>query len=161
MEQKEQKKDFLDDLTQNLMVVVLIIAAACTLLTFILQFFAPDSVDLFKQLSYYAYAWMIYLALGPMVKRSAFMKIDIISQKYPEGVGKALSVICDILMFLMMAIMLVYSCIALGNAVSTGAQNATVPAIPLALAYAAPVVGYVLAIIYYVAKVFTGKGGNK
>lgn len=69
-----QKKDFLDELEQTLMLIMIVAATVLTLISFIAQFIAPDSVNLFKQLSFYTYGWMVFLALGPCVKRSAFMR---------------------------------------------------------------------------------------
>ena len=80
-----------------------------TLISFIAQFIAPDSVNLFKQLSFYTYGWMVFLALGPCVKRSAFMRIELLSGKYPQGLQNGLKMLGEILMFVMMIVMCVLS----------------------------------------------------
>lgn len=56
-----QKKDFLDELEQTLMLIMIVAATVLTLISFIAQFIAPDSVNLFKQLSFYTYGWMVFL----------------------------------------------------------------------------------------------------
>ena len=104
-----QKKDFLDELEQTLMLIMIVAATVLTLISFIAQFIAPDSVNLFKQLSFYTYGWMVFLALGPCVKRSAFMRIELLSGKYPQGLQNGLKMLGEILMFVMMIVMCVLS----------------------------------------------------
>lgn len=155
------KKDFLDELAQNLMLVVLIIAALCSLCGFVFQFFSESTETLFNQLSYYAYGWMVFLALGPTVKRSAFMKIDLLTNAlYPESVNNTLKIVCEIIMFVLIVVLFVFSLTNFINAVSEGSVNETAPVIPLALAYLATVIGYGLGIVAYIVRVF-GKGGAK
>ena len=157
-----QKKDFLDELEQTLMLIMIVAATVLTLISFIAQFIAPDSVNLFKQLSFYTYGWMVFLALGPCVKRSAFMRIELLSGKYPQGLQNGLKMLGEILMFVMMIVMCVLSYRLTANTLASGASNAVAPGIPLVLAYAAPAVGYTLGVIAYIYKFATsGKGGNK
>ena len=61
----ERKKDFPDELTQNCMAAAIIMASVLTLLGTILQFISPQAQALVTQLSYYAYGWTVFLALGP------------------------------------------------------------------------------------------------
>lgn len=157
-----QKKDFLDELEQTLMLIMIVAATVLTLISFIAQFIAPDSVNLFKQLSFYTYGWMVFLALGPCVKRSAFMRIELLSGKYPQSLQNGLKMLGEILMFVMMIVMCVLSYRLTANTLASGASNAVAPGIPLVLAYAAPAVGYTLGVIAYIYKFATsGKGGNK
>lgn len=160
MAENEGKKDFLDELAQNLMLVALVIAALCSLCGFVFQFFSESTQTLFTQLSYYAYGWMVFLALGPTVKRAAFMKVDVlVNSLYPERVKKVLNVICEVIMFILIAILFVYSVSNLVTAIAEGSVNETAPVIPLAVIYLASVVGYGLAVINYIIRVV--KGGNK
>lgn len=160
MAENEEKKDFLDDLAQNLMLVALIIAALCSLCGFVFQFFSDSTQTLFTQLSYYAYGWMVFLALGPTVKRAAFMKVDVlVNSFYPESVKKILNVICEVIMFILIAVMFVFSVMNLGTAIAEGSVNESAPVIPLAVVYLASVIGYGLAVINYIVRVL--KGGNK
>lgn len=157
----EQKKDFLDEFSQNMMTVMLIIAAILTLAAVVLQFVSAELTTFVSQLSYYAYGWMVFLALGPAVKRSAFMRISLLADKYPEGVQSGLKVFYEVVLFLMMIILWRFSISNLTASLAEGTANASAPAIPLALAYAAPVVGYGLALIAYIMKFINRKGGAK
>lgn len=156
----EQKKDYLDELAQNLMLVMIIVASVCTLLSVVFQFISEDIKTLFTQFSYYAYGWMVFLALGPAVKRAAFMRIDLVVGLYPEGVKAALKLFCDAVLFIMMVLMCWFSIQNLMDAVSTGAVNAKTPVIPLALAYIAPVLGYALGVIAYIVRFLKEKKGG-
>lgn len=158
----EQKKDFLDELSQNLMMIMIVAASVFTLLSVVFQFISADIKELMMQLSYYAYGWMVFLSLGPAVKRMAFMKIELLVDKYPAGIRSALKLLCSLLLFLMMALMCWFSIGNFLGAVTEGTLNAKVPFIPLALAYAAPAVGYTLGTIAYIVKfVQAKKGGNE
>lgn len=158
----DEKKDFLDELAQNLMLVALVIAAVCSLCGFVFQFFSESTKTLFAQLSYYAFGWMVFLALGPTVKRAAFMKIDLlVNALYPERVKNALKVVCEVIMFVLIVVMLVYSVMNFMDALANGTMNETAPVIPVALAYLASVVGYALGTIAYVFRVLGKKGESK
>lgn len=157
----EEKKDFLDELAQICMAATIIIASVLTLLGMVLQFVSPEAQTLVTQLSYYAYGWTVFLALGPTVKRSMFMRIDLVANHYPKALQTALKVISDVILFLLMVLLCVLGIQNLLSAISTGAVNASAPVIPLALAYAAPVVGYALGIIAYITRLFNAKKGGQ
>lgn len=158
----EQKKDFLDELAQNMMLVMIIVASVCTLLSVVFQFISEDIKVLLTQFSYYAYGWMVFLAIGPSVKRAAFMRIDLMVGLYPEKVRDGLKVICDVLLFVMMVLMCWFSIRNLADSIASGAVNAKAPVIPLALAYIAPALGYGLGVIAYIVRFLeTKKGGAK
>lgn len=156
----EQKKDYLDELAQNLMLIMIIIASVCTLLSVVFQFISEDIKTLLTQYSYYAYGWMVFLALGPAVKRAAFMRIDLVVGRYPEGIKAALKIFCDAVLFLMMVLMCWFSIQNLMEAVSTGMVNAKAPVIPLAFAYIAPVLGYALGVIAYIVRFIEARKGG-
>lgn len=153
-----EKKDYLDELAQTVMLIALLIAGACTLLAFVFQFISSETAVLFTQISFYAYGWMVFVALSPSVKRSGFMKIDILtSALYPESVQKVLNLLCEIIMFVLIAVMFVFSATNFMTVLSEHTANAAAPVIPLALAYLASVVGYGLGVVAYIVRVLTGK----
>lgn len=157
----QQKKDFLDELAQTVMLAALVIAGLCTLLSFIFQFISEETTSLFTQISYYAYGWMVFVALGPSVKRSAFMKIDLLtSALYPESVQKTLRVLGEAIMFVLIAVMFVFSMTNFITALSEHTMNAAAPVLPVAIAYLASVLGYGLGVIAYIMRVLSGKEGK-
>lgn len=156
----EEKKDFLDELCQNMMVVMIIVATALTLLAVVFQFVSPEAKTVVSQLSYYAYGWMVFLALGPAVKRFLFMRISLLVDKYPEGIKKGLHAAYEVVLFILMVILCWFAIQNLMNSVAAGEANAAAPVIPLALAYAAPVAGYALAVVAYVVKFMNAKKGG-
>lgn len=157
----EPKKDFLDDLAQKVMLAAIVIAFACTLLSFVFQFINKDTATLFTQLSFYAYGWMVFVALGPAVKRGMFMKVELISGKYPEATKKTLALICNVIMFILIAVLFVFSCTNFVNVLASGTMNEKAPVIPVALAYLASVLGYGLGVVAFVVRALAAKGGNK
>lgn len=158
---KDKKKDFLDELAQTVMLIALVIAGLCTLLSFIFQFISKDTATLFTQLSFYAYGWMVFVALGPSVKRMSFMRIDLVVNMYPQAVQKALKIFSEVVMFVLIAVMFFFSTKNFISAAAEHAVNATVPVIPLAAAYLASVVGYGLGVIAYIMRLIRGKESDK
>lgn len=156
----DEKKDFLDELTQNCMAAAIIIASVLTLLGMVFQFISPEAQTLVTQLAYYAYGWTVFLALGPTVKRGMFMRIDLVANRYPKALQTVLKVASDVVLFLLMALLCVLGIQNLLSSIASGAVNASAPVIPLALAYAAPVVGYALGMIAYMTKILTAKKGG-
>ena len=152
-----QKKDFLNGLETNLMMIMILIASVLTLGTFLFQFFAPGLVEVTRQLSFYAYGWTVFLGLAPAVKKGAFLKVDILVAKYPEGLRKAINILCQLILFILMAALCYYSFRLTVRAVAGGQQNAAA-AIPLAVIYAAPVLGYFLGALEFVRKRLERKG---
>lgn len=157
-----QKKDFLDELEQTLMMIMIVAATVCTMITFVCQFFSADAVAFFKQLSFYTYGWMVFLSLAPAVKRGAFMRIEMVANAYPESVRNFLkNVLTEIIMVVLMLVLCVfswYNILHLGDVVPS--FKPVCESIPLAVAYFAPAVGYTLAMVAYVCKHLV-KGGDK
>lgn len=158
----EQKKDFLDELEQTLMMIMIVAATVCTMITFACQFFSAEAVALFKQLSFYAYGWMVFLALGPAVKRGAFMRIDMLANKYPQGVKNALKILTEGIMVVLMLELCVFSWYNVMHlAELTPSFKPACAAVPLAVAYFAPAVGYTLAMLAYMKKYLVKGEGKK
>lgn len=153
----EKTKDHLDHLTQHFMVAAILIAAALTLLGMVLQFISPQAQALVTQLSYYAYGWAVFLSLGPTIKRRVFLRIDLVACRYPKPLQAALKLAGDGILLLLMALLCVLSIRDLLSSISSGAVSPSAPVIPLALAYAAPVVGYALGMAASIRNILTGK----
>ena len=180
-----EKKGFFDSLAQLVMLLALIIAIVCTLGGFVCHFISPESKNLFLQISFCAYGWMVFVSVGPSALRSAFMKVDVIVNAfYPEGLKKVLYLICEVLMAALIIAMFYFSYVVFQQMLANGdkfavafditekikrfgapggpkldAFAAAAPRIPLWSAYLAAVVGFGLGIISYVIRVI--KGGNK
>ncbi len=153
----EKTKDRLDHLTQHFMVAAILIAATLTLLGMVLQFISPQAQALVTQLSYYAYGWAVFLSLGPTIKRRVFLRIDLVACRYPKPLQATLKLAGDGILLLLMALLCVLSIRDLLSSISSGAVSPSAPVIPLALAYAAPVVGYALGMAASIRNILTGK----
>ena len=88
------------------------------------------------------------------------MRSDLVANRYPKALQTALKVASDVVLFLLMALLCVLGIQNLLSSIASGAVNASAPVIPLALAYAAPVVGYALGMIAYMTKILTAKKGG-
>lgn len=160
MEEKKEKKDFINDTAKALMLAMILCSSVCTFVSVFAQFISEDAQTLLNQLSYYFYGWTVFFALGPAVKRNAFMRIDLICKRYPQSLQRILKCVCDCLFFLLLAFMLIYSVQNFAQALADGARNEKASAIPLAAAYAAPIVGYVLSLIAYIRRAFDARKGG-
>lgn len=180
-----EKKGFFDSLAQAFMLLALVVAIVCTLGGFVCHFISPESKNLFLQLSFCAYGWMVFISVGPSALRSAFMKVDVlINVLFPESVRKVLGLICEILMAILIIAMF-YFCLQVFQSMLASGEKfavafditekirrfgapggpkldafaAAAPRIPLWSAYLAAVVGFGLGIISYIIRVI--KGGKK
>ena len=177
-----ERKGFFDSLAQFVMLLSLIIAIVCTLGSFVCHFISPESKNLFLQLSFCAYGWMVFISVGPSALRSAFMKVDVlVNVLFPENVRKKLALICEILMAALVIAMFYFSLKVFQQTLAGGdkfavafditekikrfgapggpaldAFAANAPRIPMWSAYLAAVIGFGLGIISYIIRVFKG-----
>ena len=175
-----ERKGFFDSVAQFVMLVALIVAIICTLGSFVCHFISPESKNLFLQISFCAYGWMVFISVGPSVLRSAFMRIDIlINALFPESLRKILSLICEVIMAVLIIAMFYYSieitktafesqerfALALdigeqfarfGNPGAAQAWYKTAAGIPLYTAFISAAIGYGLGVISYIIRVFKG-----
>lgn len=135
------------------------ISVVLTLAAFAMKFVAPETADVLTKLSYYSYAWLCSIAVSQCVRRDKHLQICLFDGNFPSAIAKATRIVSQIVGFLVVLGVFVGSFMLLSTALSTGAMDAKVPQIPLALGYFAPVVGYGMALIRYAMRVL--KGGNE
>lgn len=153
-------KKFWDNLEENLMLIFIAVMTVLTLVSWGLKYLAPDSVKGVTTLTNYSYAWVTLLCFGYSAKRHIFMRLDVITSLYSQKVQKILEFLMDIVCFLCCVALLVLGVQALVDVVASGAVEETI-AVPLAVVYAAPVVGFGLAVIRYIQQAVTTLIGKK
>lgn len=150
MENKTENKKpgFLDELEENIMLIPMGIALLLILVSFVMQPFAPpEAIAAVQQVSYYAYAWVASIALAFCARRNRHMRIPVLEGKMSDHTKKVLYVIHDILGLVVLVVMLIFSLQLVGQTAAEGAMDSKAPGVPLVIAYAAPVVGYIAACI--------------
>ncbi len=154
----EEKKGLWANLEENLAVILMAVVTVLTLAGFVLDFVASDeAVAAVQQLSFYVYAWMVFLGIAVAVKRSSFMRIDILYNAYPDGVRKAVAVLIEAAVAVFCVALAILSFQRLFQVAQSG-QVGTVVAIPMSLIYAAPAVGSLLSVVRFVERLARGKG---
>ena len=153
-------KKFWDNLEENLMLLFIAAMTLLTLLSWLFKYLAPGSVAGVTTLTNYSYAWVTLLCFGYSARKHIFMRLDVITALYPQKIQKALGVLMDGICFLCCAAMLVLGIQALAEVLASGAVEETL-ALPLAVVYAAPVVGFGLAVIRYLQEAILMLAGKK
>ncbi len=160
----EEKKGLWANLEEYLAVILMAVVTLLTLVGFVLDFVASDAaVAAVQQLSFYVYAWIVFLGVAVAVKRNSHMRIDILFNAYPDGVRKALNVLIAILMAVFCVVLTVLSFQRLFQVAGSG-QVDSVIAFPMAVVYAAPAVGFLLSCVRFVERAVKGtpeKGESK
>lgn len=160
----EERKGLWANLEENLAVLLMAVVTLLTLIGFVLDFVASDeAVTAVQQLSFYVYAWLVFLGISVAVKHSSFMKIDILYNAYPEGVQKGLAVLMQAAIAVFCVALTVLSFQRLIQVAGSGEVGAVV-AVPMSLVYAAPAVGSLLSVVRFVERLLAGnktKGENK
>ena len=150
------KKGIWDNLEEYLLVAIIALITLLVLVSFVLQFVAPDQVAGMNQLSFYAYTWLVFLGVAVAIKNNSHIRIDIIYAQYPEGVKKAISLFIEILMGIFCVVLAFLSVQRAIQAVQAGELNASI-AIPVSVLYLAPAVGFVLSVVRYVERLIKKK----
>lgn len=152
----EEKKSIWSNLEEYLLVAIIALITLLVLVSFVLQFAAPDQVAGMNQLSFYAYTWLVFLGVAVAIKNNSHMRIDIIYAQYPESVKKAISLFIEVLMGIFCVVLAFLSVIRAIQVVRSGELNAAI-AIPVSVLYLAPAVGFVLSVVRYVERLIKKK----
>lgn len=150
------KKGIWNNLEEYLLVAIIALITLLVLIGFVLQFVAQDQVAGINQLSFYAYAWLVFLGVAVAIKNNSHMRIDIIYAQYPEGVKKAISLFIEILMAIFCVVLAFLSVQRAVQVARAGELNAAI-AIPVAVLYLAPAVGFALSVVRYAERVMKKK----
>lgn len=155
----EKKSGFWDELEENIMLIPLAIAVVLSLVTFILQkFLSSETTNTMLQASYYAYAWMASFGLAVCARKGSHIRVAVFDKVYPEKVKAILDLLCDLVGFVVMVILLYFSFKMVSSALAEGAVNSKAPALPLWIAYLAPVCGVTFACVRTVVRLIKGGG---
>lgn len=146
-------------LEEKLVLIPFGISILLTLISFVVKFFNPETAGVITTLSYYAYAWVCSIVASMCVRRDKHLQICLFDGVYSGLIAKLMNLISQVIGFLVCAGIFVGSFLLLKEALATGAMDAKVPQIPLALGYFAPVLGFGMALVRYALRVI--KGGKE
>ena len=159
----EKKKGLWANLEEYITLVLMGVVTFLVLLGFVLDFLAPEAVAGVQKLSFYVYAWCVFLGVAVAIKHNTHMKIDILYSAYPERVQKLLSVVIRLVMLAFCVVLTVLSFQRLLQVAESGQVDSLIAA-PMALVYLAPAVGFLLSLIRFVEGLIRGenkKGEDK
>lgn len=145
-----------DNLEEYLLVFLIGVITLLVLVGFVLQFVNKDLVAGMNQLSFYAYTWLVFLGVAVAVKRNSHMRIDILFAAYPAGVKKVISALIEVLMALFSIVLAVLSVQRMFQVIAAGEMNAVI-AVPVAILYVAPAVGFVLSVVRYFERLWKSR----
>ena len=142
------------------MLVPLALAILLTMIGFVLQFggeAAKEKAVLLNQLSYYAYTWVCCIGIGSSVKNHKYLSVTLFASKYPPLIQKFWKIVNEILGLVVISVMFFGSFLVLRTVLLENATAKTVPGLPLAIAYLAPVVGYAIGFLRTIQRLVKGE----
>ncbi|MCD8010163.1 MAG: TRAP transporter small permease subunit [Lachnospiraceae bacterium] len=137
---KEEKKGFLANLEEYLMLIPLAIACVFTLLGFILQFINADTASVLNQYSYYAYTWIAALAFSYCAREGTHLSVNFVENKYPESIRNAWKLFNEIIGLIISIAIFIGSFMVISSAMGATGEEAVT--LPLMITYFAPLVGF-------------------
>ena len=150
-----EKKSLWDSLEENLILIPVALSLLLVLVSFVMQFFAsPEAITAVQQVSFYAYAWVFSLSLAICARENRHLRVPVLEDKLSENAKKVERVIHDILGLIVLFVMLVATLGLVRNTAAAGLMDEKAPGLPMVIAYAAPMVGYALACIRTLLRMF-------
>ncbi|MCD8010652.1 MAG: TRAP transporter small permease [Lachnospiraceae bacterium] len=156
-EEKQEKKSLLATLEENLMVIPATLAAAFTLVGFILGLLGEgmaESAALANQFGFYACTWVVCFAMPYCVRDNAHLRVDVFSKMYSPSVSRVVDLINEILGLLICIGMFIGSFLLLKSTIGLPAEEAV--GVPLTVTYLAPVIGFAISIVRSVQRFIAG-----
>ncbi len=155
---EKKKSGFWNQLEEKIVVYPLILAVVFCLAGFVCNFFASEeTVTLMKQISYYCYAYVACIGLSMCAHRKMHMRAALMDNVWPHKVRVVIDFLCELIGIGVMAVLLKGSFDLLSSSLLEGTMNSTAPALPLWIAYLAPVLGLAAAIVRTVIRLVKGE----
>jgi len=147
---KEEKMKVLKWIEENLeefLMCILLVAMACIMIVQIIcRFVFSNSLGWSEELTRYLFVWSTFLSISYCIRKNLSIRIDLIVEALPGGLKKAFYIAVDLVVLVTYAYLVQPSFKYLNNTITNG-QVSTAMQIPMAVIYAAPCVGFVLAVI--------------
>lgn len=137
-------------LNKNLeMSICIMLMTLMTVLIFvqvIMRYVFSNSLTWSEELARYAFIWLIYFGISYGAKIMKHLKIDAFLSLFPQKARPLVEILGDILFFVF-AIFIVYTSFGLVQKQLGLGQRSPAMGIPMAVIYAAPMVGFALTVI--------------
>jgi len=159
-------KKFLKWLDENLeMSICIVLMSTMTLLIFvqvIMRYVVRNSLTWSEELARYLFIWLIYFGISYGAKIRKHIKIEAFLGLWPKSIRKYIPIVGDIL-FLGFSVFITVTATTLVQKQLALGQTSPALRIPMAIIYAAPLVGFALTAVrqvqtlYYRIQVLRGK----
>lgn len=113
------------------------------------------SVGLPEELAIYCYIWIAFLSAAFCAKKSCDVAVNMISDKYNDGIKKVLRII-NAIINLVLSICLFIGAVGFVGQTAAAGSVGTMSGVPLVAVYIASVVGYLLCTVRNAANVAAG-----
>lgn len=158
---------FLKKLDQSLeewiLGVALIAMSVILLAQILMRALIGNSLTWAEEVARYFYVWSVFLSIGCTIRKRNILKVDLILDLLPKNLRKIMDVIIDLINVVLFAFLAYYS-VATVQGVFASGQTSPALEIPMYIIYAIIPVGFVLASLRSIQKIYfdiTGRDDTK
>lgn len=119
-----------------------------------------NSLTWAEEVARYFYVWSVFLSLGCTIRTRNILKVELILDHLPKRVRQILEVLLDVINVVLYAFLAYYSVAAVQNVYVSG-QTSPALEIPMYLVYTIIPIGFVLASLRSVQKIYFDLTGKK
>lgn len=149
-----------ESLEETILGVLLIGMSVILLLQILMRSLAGSSLTWAEEVARYFYVWSVFLSLGCTIRKGNILKVDLVLGLMPKALRRIVEVLLDLVNVVLYAFLAYYS-VSLVQSVQVSGQTSPALEIPMYLVYAIIPVGFVLASLRSIEKIYfdvTGKG---
>lgn len=155
---------WIEENVEEFVMCILLIAMACIMFVQIIcRFVFSNSLGWSEELTRYLFVWSTFLSISYCIRKNLSIRIDLIVESLPKTAKVIFYVIVDVVMLAVFAYLVQPAFTYLQRTIENH-QLSTAMQIPMAIVYAAPLVGFVLSVIRAAQDIFlqvTGKTAKK
>lgn len=130
------------------------------LIQILMRAFGGSSLTWAEEVARYFYVWSVFLSLGCTIRGGTILKVDLLLEKLPKGLRQVVQNFLELINVVLYAYLAYYSILVVQSVQSSG-QTSPALEIPMYLVYLIIPIGFVLASLRSVQKIYFNITGKK
>lgn len=139
---------------------LLIGMAVILLIQILMRAVVGNSLTWAEEVARYFYVWSVFLSLGCTIRNGNILRVDLVLEHLPKRLRQMTEVLLDLINVVLYAYLAYFSVFVVQN-VQTSGQTSPALEIPMYLVYAVIPIGFVLASLRSVQKIYFDVTGKK
>lgn len=140
--------------------VLLIGMEVILLIQILMRAVVGNSLTWAEEVARYFYVWSVFLSLGCTIRNGNILRVDLVLEHLPKLLRQVIEILLDLINVVLYAYLAYFSVLVVQN-VQTSGQTSPALEIPMYLVYAIIPVGFVLASLRSVQKIYFDVTGKK